>query len=66
MIRKRKIVSTGIRTSDPLVQSEVSTAELFNLLMNGLKISVYEVPIFLFTLHSLVCTCDKMANCEQF
>ena len=48
------------------LRDEHSATELFDLLMTGHKISVYQVLIFLFTNHLPVRTCHKMTYCEQF
>ncbi len=45
---KLEIVSTGIRTPIDGLGDELSSTELFDLLMTVHKISVYQVPIFLF------------------
>ncbi len=66
VILKRKIVSAGIRTSNPWVDEELSTAELFDLLITGHTISVYQLPIPLFTNQSTVHTSSKITKCEQF
>ncbi len=48
------------------LQSELSTTELSDSLMNGHKSSVYQVPNSLFTNQSSLRNCHKMTNCEQF
>ncbi len=48
------------------LQSERSTTELPDFLMNGHKNSVYQVQNKLFTNHSGIRNCHKMTNCEQF
>ncbi len=58
---KMKIVSTGIRTIALLLWVELSTTELFDLLMSGHKISVYQM-MSLFAYQSTVGTYLKMTN----
>ncbi len=54
-----KIVSAGIR-------NELSTAELFELLKTGHRVSVYQIRIHLFTSQLTIPTYPKMTNCEPF
>ncbi len=49
-ILKMKIVSVGFKSPIHGLWVELSTTELFHLLMGGYKINVYQIQIFVFKL----------------
>ncbi len=63
---KGGIVAAGIRTLDTWITAKLSTAELSDLLMNGHKRIVCQVPNNLFTNELSVRNCHKITNCERF
>ncbi len=61
-----RIVSPGFEPPIHGLQSELSTTELSDLLMNWHNSGVYQAQNTLLTNQSGIRNCQKMTNCEQF
>ncbi len=59
VLKMKKKIPPGFEPPIHGLRSKLSTAELFDL-VTGHKISVYEVPINLFTSQSIIRTCPKI------